>query len=487
MPETTAKKILLVDDAPLFLELEKRLLEGRGYQLEQALSGGEAITKANVFGPDLILMDQQMPEMDGAECCRLIKSDPGLKDIPVILVTESQDLDVVRAALESGCDDFVVKPITDLVLIQKVEAVFDPTRRRRCPRMPVQFPIEFTDFEGIYAGVAEELGRGGLLLGSSNPLTKDTRLQLTFTLPSPYDKKRVQVFGRVVYVRPSRAVGSGPDMGIEFIALDRESELLIDAMVRGHLNLPEALTAAVRRTAPSAARGQDLPPDVVRRMQEILDELYHLESDKKRLITEYHDLAERFHELEAENIELARKVLETENENATLASLYVASYQLHMSLDFGSVLDTITQILVSLIGADRFVILFLSDDGKRLTPGFSCGLTPAAEPCIVADRPPISEWLEKVASARPHIGPPPGTGSADEPLALIPLAIRGDLLGVIAIFGVLGHKDGFTRLDEKLFELLSHHAATAIYCSKAYSESERKRRTFQEFIRMLTH
>ena len=74
-----------------------------------------------------------------------------------------------------------------------------------------------------------------------------------------------------------------------------------------------------------------------------------------------------------------------------------------------------------------------------------------------------------------------------EPLAVIPLAIREDLLGAIAVYGILGHKTSFSKLDQKLFQLLSHHAATAIYCSKAYSESERKRRTFQEFIKMLTH
>lgn len=469
--------ILLVDDAPLFLELERRLLEGRGYVLETAASAAEALSKATLLRPQLIVLDQQMPEMDGAECCRIIKSDPSLKDIAVILVTESQERPDVRAALESGCDDFVVKPITDMVLIQKVDAVFDPVRRRRSPRMPIQMAVEATDFENLFAGEAREIGRGGMLLAAPGTVAKDGRLQLTFTLPAPFDRRRIQVFGRVVYHRPG--AGETPDMGVEFIALDRESELLIEAMVRGNL------AGHLVEDGGATARPAGVPPNIGRRMEEILDDLYRVESDKKALIREFQELKERFDELEQENIELARKMLESENENATLASLYVASYQLHMSLDFGSVLDTITQILVSLIGADRFVLLFLGEDKSRLTPGLSYGLPEGFVPALALHDEPLAGCLREHRPFVRHGGAMVGT--AAEPLAAIPLAIRDDLLGVIAVYGTVAHKTGFTKLDEKLFQLLSHHAATAIYCSRAYSESERKRRTFQEFIKMLTH
>lgn len=483
-------RILLVDDAPLFLELEKRLLESRGYELETATSASEALEKLRERPADLVLLDQQMPEMDGADCCRIIKADAVLKGIPVILVTESREREDVRRALESGCDDFVVKPITDMVLLQKVDAVFDPVRRRKSPRMPVAIAVEYTEFEGLYQGTATELGQGGMLLAGPQSLARDTRIQISFTLPPPYGRKRIQTFGRIVYQRPGDR--AEPDMGVEFIALDRESELSIEAMVRGHVELPRALAMPLLAGARGAGeegggelQGAGVPPDIGRRMEAILDELYHLESDKKRLISEYHDLARRYHELEAENIELARKVLESENENASLASLYVASYQLHMSLDFGSVLDTITQILVSLIGIDRFVLMFVSEDRTKLTVGFSYGMPEGKVPALTTGAQPIARWLSGGGDLALTLR---GAAEGPEaPLAVIPLAIRSDLLGVIAVHGLVGHKEGFSKLDLKLFQLLSHHAATAIYCSRAYSESERKRRTFQEFIRMLTH
>ena len=205
--------------------------------------------------------------------------------------------------------------------------------------------------------------RGGLLRADVI-VGEEERVQFECSSPSPFHKKRIQVSGRIAYHRPRK--GGGSDMGIEFIALDRGSELMIDAMVRGNRDTTDLLALFRRKTPGLSGK---LPGTVSRRVQEILDELYRLEADKQRLIEEYHQLAERYQELEQENVELATRLLQGETDRATMASLYVASYQLHRSLDFGHVLDTVTQILRNLIVVDRFAIHFPSEDENELIHG----------------------------------------------------------------------------------------------------------------------
>ncbi len=472
---TAPKKILLVDDSPIFLELLKRLLAGKGYELSTAHSGGEAIMMANLDRPDLVLMGFEMPTMDGAECCHLMKSDEGLKEIPIILIAEGRDQSKIRRTLNSGCDDFVVKPITDLVVLRKVEAIFDPKLRRKSARMPIDLAVKFTDFENVYSGTAKEIGRGGMLLLSDVTVGEEERVQFEFSLPEPFHRKRIQVFGRIAYHRPRE--GGGEDMGVEFIALDRESELMIDAMVRGNRDATDLLARFQRK---SPAFEDKLPGAVSHRVQEILDELYRLEADKQRLIKEYHQLAERYQELEQENVELATQVLQGETDRATMASLYVASYELHRSLDFGHVLDTITQILRDLIGVDSFAIHFPAEDRSRLTLGLSYGT--GTPPHLPVQEHPLSGWLQKTEELLPYVQ----GGSAGGPLALVPLGLGDELIGVLSISSFVNDKTDFSDMDKRLFTLLSQHAAAAIYCSRTYGESERKRRTFQDFIKMLT-
>ncbi len=114
------KKILLVDDVKFFLELQKSFLKRTNCEILTASNGTEGVELAKKERPDLILMDLYMPEMNGDEACKAIKSDPELKDIPLIMVTKAGEDDEKGRCLLAGCDEFVTKPINRVTLLDKV-------------------------------------------------------------------------------------------------------------------------------------------------------------------------------------------------------------------------------------------------------------------------------------------------------------------------------------------------------------------------------
>jgi len=114
------KKLLLVDDTDTILLFLKTLLAGHGFDFLTAKNGAEAVEKARRERPDLILLDVFMPIMDGIEACRVIKGDPDLKGIPVVVVTARSEAENVERCFEAGCDDYLFKPIRKLELLDKI-------------------------------------------------------------------------------------------------------------------------------------------------------------------------------------------------------------------------------------------------------------------------------------------------------------------------------------------------------------------------------
>jgi DNA-binding response OmpR family regulator len=114
------KKILLVDDSSTVLLMERMILSKSPYDLVTARDGWEGVEKAKAERPDLILMDVVMPRMDGFEACRRLRADDETRGIPVIMVTTRGELRSVESGYESGCSDYVTKPINGLELLSKV-------------------------------------------------------------------------------------------------------------------------------------------------------------------------------------------------------------------------------------------------------------------------------------------------------------------------------------------------------------------------------
>ena len=116
-----AKKILLVDDSSTS-RLASRMLfaNRRNYELISACDGKEGVETAIRERPDLILMDIEMPRMNGIEACKLLKKNATTKNIPVIFLTMRGEEPCVQEGLDSGCSEFLTKPVNE----QKLAEVF---------------------------------------------------------------------------------------------------------------------------------------------------------------------------------------------------------------------------------------------------------------------------------------------------------------------------------------------------------------------------
>ncbi|MFY9772625.1 MAG: response regulator [Xanthobacteraceae bacterium] len=114
------KRILVVEDQPDNRQIIRDMLADTGYEIAEAENGEEALAAITKQRPDLILMDIQLPVMDGYAATRRIKTDPALKSIPVIAVTSYALSGEEKKAREAGCDDYVPKPYSPRQLLAKI-------------------------------------------------------------------------------------------------------------------------------------------------------------------------------------------------------------------------------------------------------------------------------------------------------------------------------------------------------------------------------
>lgn len=134
--EDSAKKILVADDEPDILEIISYNLRKEGYEVFTASDGNEALEKARLHHPDLIILDIMMPKKTGVEVCQILRTQQEFSQTLIIFLTALSDEAVQIKGLESGADDYVTKPISPKVLISRVNAIFrrikqEPTENKR--------------------------------------------------------------------------------------------------------------------------------------------------------------------------------------------------------------------------------------------------------------------------------------------------------------------------------------------------------------------
>lgn len=109
---TAALKVLVIDDQPFFTTMLRNVLEQQGYRVLSAASGPEGIEAAGKQAPDAILLDVEMPGMDGFAVCEKLKQDPALKKIPVIILTATDDTKLNEKAFKAGADITALKSVS---------------------------------------------------------------------------------------------------------------------------------------------------------------------------------------------------------------------------------------------------------------------------------------------------------------------------------------------------------------------------------------
>ncbi len=172
-------KIMLVDDMRNFLDLEVSFLRRAESKIIMAKDGAEALKLAKIERPDIILLDLEMPKMSGIECCRILKSDPALKKIPVVMVTSTEKR---SESMKAGCDDFVRKPINESAFLEEIKK-FVNMKVRKEDRYDISIEVQYIYKEKTVSAFSKDMSYSGLSIITKDVIPLDTLLSLNLLLP----------------------------------------------------------------------------------------------------------------------------------------------------------------------------------------------------------------------------------------------------------------------------------------------------------------
>lgn len=225
--------ILIVDDSEFFLELIRSFFKRSGCKTLIATSVREAIGIVRDNKPDLILLDQYMPDIKGDECCRMIKEDPTTRDIPVIMITASNKKEDKEKCFAAGCDDYVTKPINKEILLTKVKKYISISSRKY-ERAPICTNITYSSKGEKYAGQIYVISEGGAFIMGEKQLSVNAPIRLGFSIPGIAES--LDLGGRVVWSFEGREkfpqiLAMAKGMGIQFLNIGEEERKAIASYV----------------------------------------------------------------------------------------------------------------------------------------------------------------------------------------------------------------------------------------------------------------
>lgn len=120
-------RILVVDDEPDIVRVVVKIMEARGHTVATAKDGLEALERIKADPPDVVILDLNLPKLDGYEVCKRIKTDPATRHVPVVMMTAAYvSVDDAKAGSIAGADEYVVKPFLREVLVHNVERLIKP-------------------------------------------------------------------------------------------------------------------------------------------------------------------------------------------------------------------------------------------------------------------------------------------------------------------------------------------------------------------------
>lgn len=119
-----ARKVLIADDEPDIVEILKYNLQKEGYDVVTAKDGDEALEKAKLTQPDLVILDIMMPRKNGVEVCEILRMQPAFRDTLILFLTALSDEATQIRGLTTGADDYVSKPVSPQVFLSKVNSLF---------------------------------------------------------------------------------------------------------------------------------------------------------------------------------------------------------------------------------------------------------------------------------------------------------------------------------------------------------------------------
>jgi len=194
------------------------------------------------------------------------------------------------------------------------------------------------------------------------------------------------------------------------------------------------------------------------------------------------ELERRLATAESDVKELASRLVDSEHQGGRLMNLYVATYQLHATLDPAEVQATIAEIAINLLGAAQFVLLLRRDEGEgceiALIEGMYEGVVAPYDVETYTGGDPMVDSTLKDGVLR--LGP-----TAESPaLAAVPLRVQNEIVGALVLLKLLDHKPILRAEDRDLLDLLSAHAASAMFAARLFATKDRKLRTLESLVKL---
>lgn len=187
--------------------------------------------------------------------------------------------------------------------------------------------------------------------------------------------------------------------------------------------------------------------------------------------------------VERDREELTTRLVEAEHQLGRLMNLYVATFQLHATLDPGEVQATIAEIAVDLLGAERFVLLLRVEGTNECEVALSRGLEEDDDGLYSGDKyrggdPLVDASLEDGVL---RMGP----AENSDVVATVPLRVQDAIVGILVLVKLFDHKTILRAEDRDLLDLLAAHAASALFAARVYSNTDRKLRTLESLVQLV--
>ncbi len=243
-----------------------------------------------------------------------------------------------------------------------------------------------------------------------------------------------------------------------------------------------------------AVPGRDLLAELRTTLERANDLLRVVESSQQgAAVREAGTAEERISELErrlstadSDVKELASRLVDSEHQGGRLMNLYVATYQLHATLDPAEVQATIAEIAINLLGAEQFVLLLRRDEVPEEARGYEIALVEGfydeeqnlySGDSYTGGDPVVDTTLRDGVL---RLGP-----TAESPaLAAVPLRVQNEIVGALVVLKLLDHKPILRGEDRDLLDLLSAHAASAIFAARLFATKDRKLRTLESLVKL---
>jgi CheY-like chemotaxis protein len=231
-----SKKILLVDDSQTFLMYVGLLLKRLGFTVIPAEDGVELLALLKLRNPDLVILDVEMPLMDGLKALKYIKEDTETSHIPVVIVTANSSSATIKKCRDLGCSDFLSKPIKIDRLHEVLQQSFFSHKGvyRKYLRAPYREMVMVTYGGSPHEFLSETLSEGGIYVREENPpkVDKPVEVSLQLTGESP-----LLLQGTVIYRKEKYGDFSStpPGMAIAFTGVSEDNAARLKAYVEGLL------------------------------------------------------------------------------------------------------------------------------------------------------------------------------------------------------------------------------------------------------------